>query len=63
MVPFGAIADGAIAEGDVLALRVFTRIGTTGAGYCGGHNNPTGLRLYFDTLSRKSAFTVTLDGP
>jgi len=45
---------------DVLSLRVLTRIGTNGAGaFCGGHSNATGLRLYFDAVSRPSRFDGT----
>jgi Concanavalin A-like lectin/glucanases superfamily len=42
---------------DVLSLKVFTRIGTDGAGgFCGGHSNAVGLRLYFDADSRPAQF-------
>ena len=41
---------------DVLSVMVSTRIGTTGTGaMCvGGHANATGLRLYFDGVTRPS---------
>jgi N-acetylneuraminic acid mutarotase len=40
---------------DVLSLRVLTRIGSNGAGgFCGGHSNAVGLRLYFDAVGRAS---------
>ena len=46
---------------DVLSLRISTRIGTTATGaFCGGHSNATGLRLYFDAVSRQSGFGVVL---
>lgn len=42
---------------DVLSLKVLTRIGTNGSGgFCGGHSNAVGLRLYFDAASRPSRF-------
>jgi hypothetical protein len=47
--PFSPVSFG---TGDVLSLRVLARIGS-GAG-CGGHSNATGLRLYFDAVSRSS---------
>jgi hypothetical protein len=47
--------------GDLLSLRILTRIGTDGAGtFCGGHSNAVGLRLYFDALSRPSMFNTTI---
>ena len=50
---------------DTLALRVKTRIGTTTsgtkcAGPGGSHNNATGLRLYYDSVSRPSRFNETI---
>jgi hypothetical protein len=45
---------------DVLSLKVLTRIGTNGSGaFCGGHSSATGLRLYFDAVSRPSKFAAT----
>jgi hypothetical protein len=42
---------------DELSLKVLTRIGTNGAGgFCGGHSNAVGLRLYFDADSRPARF-------
>jgi sugar lactone lactonase YvrE len=42
---------------DVVSLAVFTRIGTDGTGgFCGGHSNAVGLRLYFDAVERNSRF-------
>ena len=44
---------------NVLSLRVLTRIGTNGSGgFCGGHNNADGLRLYFDSVSRPARFSA-----
>ena len=43
-----------------LSLKILTRIGTNGAGgFCGGHGNATGLRLYFDASGRPSRFGAT----
>jgi YVTN family beta-propeller protein len=60
--PFAAVAVG---PADVLALRVLTRIGTnpddtrcTGTG--AGHSNATGLRLYYDAVTRASRFDLTM---
>lgn len=54
-----------LASGDVLALRVSTRIGTNpdgtkcrGSG--GSHNNAVGLRLYYDSTDRVSQFGATI---
>lgn len=48
--------------GDVLALRVSTRIGTNpdGTKCSPGHNNALGLRLYYDAASRASRLSVTM---
>lgn len=61
VVSFGSFSattfDGA---SDMLSLRVLTRIGTDGlGGFCGGHRNAGGLRLYFDAISRPSKFGAT----
>ncbi len=46
---------------DELSLKVLTRIGSNGAGgFCGGHSNAVGLRLYFDSVSRPSRFNATI---
>jgi hypothetical protein len=48
---------------DVLSLKVRTRIGTNGSGgFCGGHSNAVGLRLYFDAVNRLARFAATF-GP
>lgn len=48
---------------DVLSLKILTRIGTNGAGgFCGGHANAIGLRLYFDSTNRPSKLSATF-GP
>ncbi|MCI0389221.1 MAG: SBBP repeat-containing protein [Acidobacteria bacterium] len=46
---------------DEMSLKVLTRIGSDGAGgFCGGHSNAVGLRLYFDSVSRPSRFNATI---
>jgi hypothetical protein len=54
-VPFDPISNGIYNLGDVLYLRVLTRIGTNPDGSkCSGHNNAVGLRLYYDSPTRPS---------
>jgi RHS repeat-associated protein len=61
VVSFGSFSPADFGSGDVLSLRILTRIGTDGAGaFCGGHSNAVGLRLYFDAVSRPSGFDATL---
>jgi hypothetical protein len=60
-VPFGPISDGTYNPGDILSLRVLTRIGTNAdgskcSGPGGSHNNAVGLRLYYDSPTRPSKF-------
>jgi len=56
-VPFGPVAANQLPPGDVIALKVSTRIGTNpDNSKCGGHNNAVGLRLYYDASSRASRF-------
>ncbi len=64
-VLFGPVLNGAYNSGDVLSLKVSTRIGTTPDGQkCpgpgGSHNNAVGLRLYYDGATRASAFGVQI---
>lgn len=43
-----------------LSIKILTRIGTNpDSTFCGGHSNATGLRLYFDSVSRPSMFNAT----
>jgi hypothetical protein len=51
VVAFDAIGDGAFSPGDVLAIRILTKVTDSG-----GHGNAVGLRLYYDSLSRPSRF-------
>jgi hypothetical protein len=65
VIPFDAFAPEPVASGDVLSLRVSTRIGTIVgdtkcAGPGGSHNNARGLRLYYDSTGRPSRFDVTI---
>jgi hypothetical protein len=57
-VPVGLFAPTAFnGSTDVLSLKVLTRVGTNGTGgFCGGHSNAVGLRLYFDAVTRASRF-------
>ena len=48
-VAFGTISDGEFNAGDVLSLRILTKVTATG-----GHSSAVGLRLYYDSLSRPS---------
>ena len=59
-VPFGPFSPTSFnGTADVLSARLLARIGTTDSGgFCGGHSNATGLRLYFDAISRPSRFDV-----
>jgi hypothetical protein len=57
MVPFGPISTNELASGDVVSLKVFTRIGSNPDGSkCPGHSNAVGLRLYYDSPTRPSGF-------
>jgi uncharacterized repeat protein (TIGR01451 family) len=67
VIPWTVTPPVPIASGDVLALRISTRIGTTPAntkcpGPGGSHNNAVGLRLYYDSASRASRLDETI-GP
>ena len=50
-VAFGSISDGEVSPGDILSLKVFTKVADSG-----GHNNAVGLRLYYDAVTRPSRF-------
>ena len=57
--PFSSVAFNGTT--DAMSMKVLTRIGTNGAGgFCGGHSNAVGLRLYFDAGSQPARFTATL---
>ena len=59
-VPFGPFSPTSFnGTADVLSARLLARIGTTDSGgFCGGHSNAAGLRLYLDAISRASRFDV-----
>ena len=60
-VSFGAISGGVLESGDIVSLKVSTRIGTNPDDTkCPGHNNAVGLRLYYDAVSRPSGFGATI---
>jgi hypothetical protein len=53
VIPIALVGDGSFADGDVLRVRVSTRVGTTAqgvrcAGPGGSHVSARGLRLYYD---------------
>jgi hypothetical protein len=44
---------------DTLSLRLWTRIGTDGAGEsCGGNTSAVGLRFFFDSMTRPAALSI-----
>jgi hypothetical protein len=58
-IPFNSLMNPIYDSGDVLSVRVLTRIGTTPSGQkCtgpgGSHNNAVGLRLYYDAPTKAS---------
>jgi len=65
VVPLSLVGDGSFAEGDVLRVRVSTRIGTTAqgarcAGPGGSHLSARGLRLYYDGAKTPSSLGLQL---
>lgn len=63
IVAWDAFGGVTLEPGDVLALRVSTRIGTNANDTkCGpgGHNNAVGLRMYYDSTTRASRFGATI---
>lgn len=62
LVPFNPIEDGVFSPTEALSVRVFARIGTDGnGGFCEGHANAVGLRLYFDAVSRPAQLETTFE--
>jgi hypothetical protein len=62
---FGPIAPSILASGDILSLKVLTRIGTNPngskcSGPGGSHANAVGLRLYYDATGRPSRFNAEI---
>jgi alpha-tubulin suppressor-like RCC1 family protein len=61
MVAFGNLSNGAMAAGDVISLRMSARIGTNRDGTkCAEHPRAIRVRVYFDSLSRRSAVNLTV---
>ena len=61
---FDPFAPEPLAPGDVVSLKVETRIGTNPDGTkCAGHSSTVGLRFYFDAVSRSARFTAALTTP
>ena len=57
VISFDPFSPVTVNEGDVISLRVLTRIGTNSDGSkCPGHNNAVGLRLYYGASNRPSRF-------
>ncbi|HVP79336.1 MAG TPA: PKD domain-containing protein [Thermodesulfobacteriota bacterium] len=54
-VIFGSISDHRLNSGDVLSLRILTKVTKTQ-----GHSNATGLRLYYDGKSTPSRFGMEI---
>ena len=65
VVPLSLVGDGSFASGDVLRVRVSTRVGTTPqgarcAGPGGSHLSARGLRLYYDGAKVPSSLGLQL---
>jgi hypothetical protein len=61
VIPFGAFGSVPLVSGDVLAVRVSTRVGTlSDDSFCGGHNGTVGLRLYYDSVGYSSHVDATI---
>lgn len=57
-VPFAQAIQTQVTTGDVITFKLLARIGTNADdSKCAGHNNATGLQLYYDANSRASRFT------
>jgi len=60
-VDFAPVLDNLLVPGDELSLKVKTRIGTNADNTkCPGHASASGLRLYYDAVSRASGFRAEL---
>ena len=57
-VSFAALVDGNFVPGDVLSIRILTKVADSG-----GHNNAVGLRLYYGAVTRPSRFGAALAAP
>jgi len=56
-VAFGALSTSEFNPGDVLSLKILTKVADSG-----GHSNAVGLRLYYDAVARPSRVGITF-GP
>lgn len=60
--PFDPFSTVSLATGDVLSMRVLTRIGTNPDGtQCGGHSNAVGLRVYYDSTTNPSRLIAAIN--
>lgn len=57
-VTFGAPEDQVFSSGDVLSIRLLTKVADSG-----GHSNAVGLRLYYDAVTRPSRLGLTFGSP
>ena len=55
-VAFGSISGDQFNPGDVLSIKVLTKVADSG-----GHSNAVGLRLYYDAVSRASRFGAVFE--
>ena len=61
VIAFNTFSSVTYDAGDVMSLKISTRIGTNpNDTKCPGHNNATGLRLYYDSTQRQSRFGAQL---
>lgn len=61
VLPFAPVGIVPVVSGDVLAVRVSTRVGTNpDDSFCGGHNGTVGLRLYYDSAGYSSSVNLTI---
>ena len=65
VVPWDQFEDVPTSSGDTLSLRLSTRVGTNAdstkcPGPGGSHSSAVGLRLYYDSAARASAFDATI---
>src|SRR5262249_28519824 len=61
LVSFDPFSPTTYNSGDILSMKVLTRIGPNSDDTkCTGHNNAVGLRLYYGSLQRQSRFAADL---
>jgi len=60
-VALSLLSSTTVVSGDVLSIKLFTRIGTEATGArCAGHSNAVGLRFYYDAMARPSHFSAAV---